>query len=482
MALFRETLIYGLGGILPRLTGIITLPVISRYLTPEDYGAVAFVTSLSSIVSVLIGCGNVQTFARFYFTADTLPDRQRVESTWLSWIALSNVGLIGLMTLAALSPFILEYWPIADQPRLFLYALISIPFTAILNICLQKLRNDFRPWSAITVNISVTALGVALTIILVVAFGQGPGGVLLGSVLAPAIALPLAFVLSGLRVTHRPQLPQLIQMLKYGWPFAIATLVVAGLSTLDRVLVLGFLNQAALGQYAVAASLVAILAVAAQAFSVALLPRMLQAYEQDATAAAQMAAGLALPMCYVFGACTVAVAVFARPALSIIAGSAFSEAWLAVPTLAVAIFLRSCNPLAAIGLSLTKQTHKLTYGAGLALAVSALGFVFLIPRFGIAAPGFALTIGFIAQAVLCARLSLAEWPVPWRVGPITMMFLLILFASSIGYYSPVDPLKACAYATAICIAYLACGFAVGYVIQGWQLSSVWKRVLLLKSG
>jgi hypothetical protein len=60
------------------------------------------------------------------------------------------------------------------------------------------------------------------------------------------------------------------------------------------------------------------------------------------------------------------------------------------------------------------------------------------------------------------------------------MFCLILSAGALGYQIPADRILACILASAICIVYLGAGFAIGYVVQGWQLGSIWRRVLLLR--
>ena len=54
------SLIYGLGGILSRMVSLLLLPLLTRYLTPADYGVIAMLAVMSNLLlgAVTLGTGN----------------------------------------------------------------------------------------------------------------------------------------------------------------------------------------------------------------------------------------------------------------------------------------------------------------------------------------------------------------------------------------------------------------------------------------
>ena len=49
-SLFQNSFYYGLGNLVQKFLSVILLPIYTRYLAPEDYGVVALVTILTTII------------------------------------------------------------------------------------------------------------------------------------------------------------------------------------------------------------------------------------------------------------------------------------------------------------------------------------------------------------------------------------------------------------------------------------------------
>ena len=65
--LIKNTTIYALGDIIPRLIGFVSLPILTVYLTPSDYGIVNYVNTLNTFLLAL-GFLSVNTyFLVFYY-------------------------------------------------------------------------------------------------------------------------------------------------------------------------------------------------------------------------------------------------------------------------------------------------------------------------------------------------------------------------------------------------------------------------------
>ena len=51
----RNVIIYGIGGVLSQAAGLITLPLMTRFLSSWEYGSIEVITSLTGYFNLLIG-------------------------------------------------------------------------------------------------------------------------------------------------------------------------------------------------------------------------------------------------------------------------------------------------------------------------------------------------------------------------------------------------------------------------------------------
>lgn len=88
---FKHASAYFSGTILVHLLGIVTLPVYTAYLTPDEYGMVNVFTTYISIVSVLLSFSLQTSIARYYFEEDKIDFKEFlgtifVTVTCLFWV------------------------------------------------------------------------------------------------------------------------------------------------------------------------------------------------------------------------------------------------------------------------------------------------------------------------------------------------------------------------------------------------------------
>ena len=68
--LAKHSAIYGLGAVVSRLIGVLLLPIVTRYLTRADVGAVETLISLTVVLVIVLRMGISMAFFRFYFDAE----------------------------------------------------------------------------------------------------------------------------------------------------------------------------------------------------------------------------------------------------------------------------------------------------------------------------------------------------------------------------------------------------------------------------
>src|SRR5918992_1659997 len=91
----RHSAIYGLGGLVSRVLAVFLLPLYTRYLDRDDFGAVGVVVALTAVLVTVLRLGISSAFFRFYFDSDDPAQRRLVVRTsfWFT-IASATLGLV----------------------------------------------------------------------------------------------------------------------------------------------------------------------------------------------------------------------------------------------------------------------------------------------------------------------------------------------------------------------------------------------------
>jgi O-antigen/teichoic acid export membrane protein len=131
-SLFKQTAIYGLATVLPRMLSFLLVPLYTDVMSSADYGKVSIIFSWLVLFNVILSYGMETSFFRFYNSQD---DKRAVIGTstisifWTSILFLV-VSLLFRNTLASLSEIDVEYITYIIW-ILVLDALVIIPFSKL---------------------------------------------------------------------------------------------------------------------------------------------------------------------------------------------------------------------------------------------------------------------------------------------------------------------------------------------------------------
>ena len=103
--LAKHSAIYGLGAVVSRLIGVLLLPIVTRYLTPADVGAVDTLISLTVVLVILLRMGISMAFFRFYFDAEDEAGRTTVVRTsfWFTMVMATFGVVVGSLLASEIS-------------------------------------------------------------------------------------------------------------------------------------------------------------------------------------------------------------------------------------------------------------------------------------------------------------------------------------------------------------------------------------------
>lgn len=136
-ALFQAGL-YALGILIAKGVSFVMLPIVTRWLTPSDYGALELLSAFSDAAGVVIGFGLVEALFRFAGAASPGPARNRPASGILGQAVMLAIAalLVGQVGVTVARPWLS---PVIPETALRL-VIVSLAFTSCLHVPLAWLR------------------------------------------------------------------------------------------------------------------------------------------------------------------------------------------------------------------------------------------------------------------------------------------------------------------------------------------------------
>ena len=261
--LAKNTIILSIGTFLPKLASFITLPILTGYLTKEEYGMYDLVAVL---VSLLLPAATLEIqVAAFRFLIEVRHREKEIKT-----IITNIVVFIFPTSLVALTIlfFLLPNQPVIVRVFICLYFLADIAVNSARQICRGLGRTLDYSLSAI-----ISALG-KIVFVLVCIYWLNAG--FLGTVISlfGASMSSLIYLIIKVRILSYIDFRLfnkaiLIEMLKYSWPMVPNSMSSWIMRVSDRIVVTAVMGVSANAVYAVANKLPSLLSLAQKTFTMA---------------------------------------------------------------------------------------------------------------------------------------------------------------------------------------------------------------------
>ena len=257
--LFRSELLRGSGmyliaSIVSSSIPFVLLPVLTRYLTPSEYGEVAMFTVFVSFLSALCGLSVHGAANRKYF--DYKDERPKLaQYIFMCTLILLASSLALFATVILLSPWISELLGLSEE-----WVILGVPVAALgflTKLRLGQWQVEKKPFKYGTLQISQSMINAALSVLLVVGLYMGVTGRILGIVISTFLFSIIALV-SLLKedlivACWKPEMAK--EALRFGIPLIPHILGLFLISSVDRIVITGELGLAEAGVYMVAIQL-----------------------------------------------------------------------------------------------------------------------------------------------------------------------------------------------------------------------------------
>lgn len=414
----RDMVTYLPSKLLPALTGFITAPILTRLFLPAEYGNWALATGVSGFLFAL-ACSGFGAGAIRFFPAYKAKSELGVFFAILSGSVGMVIAAVGMVSFSAL--FLLRgHLPAALYPLLLISILVFI-VEAMFTVLMQVVRAQERSGLYTVFELLARYGGLGLGLVLVVVFGFRVEGLLWGTFLALALALPFLLFLTTRGVSIHPQhfRPQDgLQMWRYAWPLTLGNIAMWGLRLSDRYIISFFRPASEVGLYSVAYNisdksidmLVALLLLS-------MGPMVMNTWESQGREATEktlaMITRLFLILCLPAAA---GLSLLAFPFVALFTAEAYHEGYRIVGYIAFSSFAWGLSRVAGIGILIKKETRQIAINQIVAALANLCLNLVVVPRFGFVAAGITTLIGYIVLFGLQAYTSrlYLTWQFPFR--------------------------------------------------------------------
>lgn len=424
----RQAAAYGFALLAAKAVSLMMVPVFTHFLTPADYGRLDVLQTLANALSIVIAFGLSETLFRFAGT-DTDENAKRQTAANVFGTA-SVIGLISLVVTQATAPWIAETLP-SDitvlQTRLILG---SLAVTGIILIPMSWLR--MKDHAALYMCASAGyAIVQAMITAAMLFLGYGIEGVLAAG-LATAITLSsLLFVHQARDTGIRFEIANLRRHLRFGGLMVFSGIAAFIMDSFNRWVLADTAGPAQLAEYALAAKLGLIAAVACQPFAMWWMPRrfkVLAGHDGALRCARTTETGLIIAML-----AAVSVAAMGPLIITIMTPPEYHGAIRYVPWLSgLACLAASTRLFNTACLSQEKTVWPIIID-GSAAGIALILYFVMIPTWGgegaIVATTIALMIRIIAYIVVGNRVV----RMPYRLGRMFALGVISAFGLSAIY-------------------------------------------------
>jgi O-antigen/teichoic acid export membrane protein len=245
-SLFKQTAIYGLATVLPRMFSFLLVPLYTKIMPADEYGAVTVIFAYIMFFNVILAYGMETAFFRFYSKED---DKAKVLSTSTISVFWSSIGflILGLLfrkTLAGWVEVVPEYVTYGIW-ILVLDALVIIPFS--------RLRAFQRPMVYSSVKIANVAVNMGLNLFFLIYLPKFAamypntfidsfyirdfqiGYIFLSNLIASLLTFGY-FLRQYFKISWQFDATLWKKMMRYGFPVLIAGIAFAVNEHLDKIL------------------------------------------------------------------------------------------------------------------------------------------------------------------------------------------------------------------------------------------------------
>lgn len=446
--LFKQTMIYGLATVLPRIISFLLNPIFVKFLpSKNDMGEVSIIFSYLVFFNVILSYGMETAFFRFY---NGEQDKKSVISTStisLFWTSVSflAIALLFRNTISDWAGIKVEYitftiWTLA------LDALAIIPFSK-LRAESKPLKYAFIKIGNVSVNFVLTVFFLALLPMLIKDYPSSVWDMIyienfqVGYVfVSTLIASLLTFVVlipNYISIKWKFNFELWKKMIRYGYPILIAGIAFAINEHFDKIF-LDWLKvpKSEIGAYSACYKIGMFMVLFRTAYTLGIEPFF---FSHAANENAQQTYATITKYFVIFGSfiCLFVIVFIDLLKIPLVPNADYWDAIKVVPLIVLANFFLGIYTNLSVWYKLIDKTRIGAYISIIGAIVTLVLNFLLIPSMSYYGSAIATIAAYGSMMVISYKLGQKSYPIPYDVKKIFSYIGLTIVLSAVSFYIPV---------------------------------------------
>jgi O-antigen/teichoic acid export membrane protein len=409
-SLLRSSGIYTAANMLNAAIPFFMLPILTRYLSPTDYGIVAMFTVMIGFFNPFIGVNIHGAINRQYFEKDTINLPQYIGNAFM--LLVTNLLVISLIV-TIFSDFLSN---VTSFPEDWLWAVMLVAsFQVSCQVVLVIWQVQVKPLAYGTFQVIQTLMNVSLTLYFVVILELGWQGRVEGQIIAVTVfgCLGLGILIKKKLLEFKINKKYIKHILKFGIPLIPHTVGAAIITMSDRVFITNMVGVDSTGIYTVGFQIGMIIGILQDSFNKAWVPWFFSKLKKDQLKDKI----LIIKITYIYFIVIVFVALIlgliAPLLLSVFVGPEFSQASQYVIWIAVGFAFNGMYKMVTNYIFYLQKTYILmfsTFGTAVLNVILNAIFIYFLGAIGAAiATSVSFFVMFIITWIIAAKLYKMPW-------------------------------------------------------------------------
>ncbi|MDT0620545.1 polysaccharide biosynthesis C-terminal domain-containing protein [Croceitalea vernalis] len=442
--LFKQTAIYGLATVLPRVLSVILVRLYTTvFENASGYGEYVNIYSWIAIFNVLLAYGMETAFFRFY---NKKTNKDEVVST--SLISLVGTSILFLVlalifkdSLADLTGINVDYIKFTAY-ILVLDALVIIPF-ALLRAYERPLKYALLKIISVTINLGLNLFFLVLLPKIITEIGTG----FLDSLYKPNFEIPyifisniiasgfilLFFIPTYLKNNYVFSFPLWKEMLRYSAPILIAGIAFTINEVVDKILLTNMVSESVSGIYGACYKLALFMTLFGTAFRMGVEPFF---FSHAKTENPQKTYAAITNYFVILGSVILlTVVVFSEVlAILLLGNKTYWEALDIVPIVLLASFCLGIYHNLSVWYKITDRTKYGAYISSIGAILTLVINFALIPKIGYMASAWGTLIAYGTMMSLSYYFGRKHYPIPYNMRKICFYAGISVLFSVLSFY------------------------------------------------
>lgn len=410
-SLFKKFIEFGFGSIIVLILGFISSPIITRLISPEEFGKMSMFNMITSVISIFILMGLDQAFIRFFYEEkEKNRSKLLIKSIKLPLVLSVILSFIIFIFRSQISNFIVGEYSSSVIGLLITQTIILV--ISRFSLLSVRMEQKGKLYSVLQI------LGKLSYIILVLYIFNIKGNIyetlIYALVMSNILVVIVSIVLqkkvwiSGLLNKDKTE-TKFKELIKYGYPLVFTIVITWIFQSIDKISINIFNGYRELGIYSSAFSIIALLNNIQSVFSTFWTPVAFERYKEDSDNR-EFFSEISKVVSVVFLILSTLIILF-KDLIILVLGPEYSSASFVIPFLVFSPIMYTVSETTVLGINFLKKPKLHIYISIMSCITNIVGNIILVPILGAVGAAISTGISYIVFFSMRTILSLRLYKV-----------------------------------------------------------------------